>query len=488
MQRAPGWGDLLRGANLLRSVALSGSAALHAINLYLSTTILPSVVADIGGIDYYAWNTSVFVVASIIAAALSSRALARLGARGAYGLGAAIFVLGAVFCATAPSMPVMLIGRVVQGFGGGFLVALPYPMIRRVFAPQLWPRAMALISSMWGIATLLGPAVGGVFAEFGVWRAAFWSLVPATALFTLMALKILPRDDRGEETTGLPTVQLLLLTAAVLATSIGSVGTSLAWNGGGVLVAGSLLLVLARAESRATTERLLPRGALQPASPLSALYALSALLAITVTCTEIFVPLFLQVLHRRSPLEAGYIAALMSAGWTLAAVMGSGLRGRRLTTSLRASPILSLASLLTLALIVPRVGDGSWAELAPICLALVVAGFAVGMAYPHLSTRVLVVAPDDEQEIAASSIMTVQLSATALGAALAGLIVNLAGLGGSGALAAGEMSGAELEVARAARWLFVVLLAAPAICLRLIWGRAPEYGRGVEVDRGAPGC
>src|SRR5690625_293077 len=113
----PGWGDLLRGRNLIRSVALCGSVALHAINLYLSTTILPSVVADIGGLDYYAWNTSVFVVASIIAAALSARLLARLGARGAFGFGAAIFVVGAALCALAPTMGVMLVGRTVQEIG-----------------------------------------------------------------------------------------------------------------------------------------------------------------------------------------------------------------------------------------------------------------------------------------------------------------------------------------------------------------------------------
>src|SRR5690625_1891373 len=226
----PGWGDLLRGRNLIRSVALCGSVALHAINLYLSTTILPSVVADIGGLDYYAWNTSVFVVASIIAAALSARLLARLGARGAFGFGAAIFVVGAALCALAPTMGVMLVGRTVQGFGVGFLVALPYPLIRHVFDERLWPRAMALISSMWGIATLLGPAVGGVFAEFGVWRAAFWSLIPVTLVFTLLAIRVLPEgngraEEEGAGAPGVPLLQLVLLTAAVIAASVGSVTT-----------------------------------------------------------------------------------------------------------------------------------------------------------------------------------------------------------------------------------------------------------------------
>src|SRR5690606_30678136 len=137
--------------------------------LYLSTTILPSVVWDIGGLDYYAWNTTVYVVASIVGAAISARLLTRCGPRLAYALAALVFAVGALLCAAAPSMLVMLVGRGVQGLGGGMLVALPYAMTRIVFPEPLWPRAMAMISGMWGIATLLGPALGGIFAELGIW-------------------------------------------------------------------------------------------------------------------------------------------------------------------------------------------------------------------------------------------------------------------------------------------------------------------------------
>lgn len=69
------WGGLLSSRNGIRSFALAGGFALHAINVYVATTILSSVVADIGGIDYYAWNTTLFVVASIIGSALSAKLL-----------------------------------------------------------------------------------------------------------------------------------------------------------------------------------------------------------------------------------------------------------------------------------------------------------------------------------------------------------------------------------------------------------------------------
>ena len=67
------WADLLSGRNGVRSLALAGGVALHAVNVYIATTILPSVVRDIGGLDYYAWNTTLFVVASILGSATSAR-------------------------------------------------------------------------------------------------------------------------------------------------------------------------------------------------------------------------------------------------------------------------------------------------------------------------------------------------------------------------------------------------------------------------------
>ncbi|WP_312111434.1 MFS transporter, partial [Pantoea septica] len=152
------WNDLLGGRNLFFSIALSGGVALHAINIYIATTVLPSVVNEIGGLELYSWNTTLFVVASILGSALTSRLLAQLGARKAYLVAVMLFIAGSLVCALAQTMPVMLAGRALQGLGGGFLFALCYAMIYTVFDEKLWPRAMALISGMWGVATLLGPA------------------------------------------------------------------------------------------------------------------------------------------------------------------------------------------------------------------------------------------------------------------------------------------------------------------------------------------
>ena len=449
-----GWAALLSGANGVRSLALAGGVILHAVNVYIATTILPSVVRDIGGIDYYAWNTTLFVAASILGSALSARLLARTGPRGAYISASLVFAAGALICGLAPSMPVMLLGRFIQGLGGGFLFALSYAMIRLVFDESLWPRALALISGMWGVATLVGPAIGGIFAGFGVWRAAFWSLIPVAALFALLAATVLPgRSADRAPGSPLALAQLLFLTAAVLAVSAGSVSPELSHNILGLGAAVILTALLIRSERRAR-HRLLPDGAFRISTALGALYATMSLLAVAVTSGEIFVPLFLQVLHHQSALVAGYLAALMGAGWTLGSVASSGASGAGIRRAILAGPILGLVGMLMLAVLMGSPSSGDWLAVMPICLALVAIGLGVGLAWPHLLTRVFQAAPAGEQDLTSASITTVQLFATALGAALAGMVANLAGLTEPGGIA-GTMS--------AAGWLFGVFALAPVI-------------------------
>lgn len=448
------WSELFSGTNAVRSLVLAGGVGLHATNIYVATTILPSVVHDIGGLEYYAWSTALFVVTSIVGSALSGKLLERFGSKAAYAVAAIVFGLGALICAGAWSMPILLVGRAVQGLGGGLLFALPYALIRLVFEERLWPRAMTILSGMWGIATLIGPAVGGVFAEMGVWRAAFWSLLPITILFTALAATVLPKRSQGAGAgSPIAVTQLSLLMTAVLALSAGSVSTGVAWNAAGIAVAVAVSVVLVFVEKR-SPRRLLPRGAFQPASPFLALYATMCLLAVTVTSSEIFMPLFFQTLHGQSPLAAGYLAALMAAGWTLGSISSAGATGKRISRVFRLAPALMLGGMIALAVLVPRPSDGSFWQLAPTCLALVAVGFGVGLAWPHLLTRVLGAASEDEALVASSSLTTVQLFATSLGAALAGMVANLGGLGSSL-----EVVG----VSTAARFLFVTFAIGPAL-------------------------
>ncbi|MGC3985546.1 MAG: MFS transporter [Pseudorhodoferax sp.] len=452
------WGELLRGRNGLLAVALTGGVALHAVNVHIVTTVLPSVVQDIGGLAWYAWNTTLFVVASIVGAAMSVRLLATRGPRGACLAALALFALGSAACASATAMPWMLAGRSVQGLGGGMLAALSYALIRVVFAPPLWPRAVALVSGMWGVATLCGPAVGGLFAQAGHWRWAFWALLPVSALQAALVAWQLRGGAAAEDRPAVAVRQIALLAASVLAVAAASLSPQLAWQGAGVLL-GLALGAAAVALDRRARVRLLPHGATALRTPLGAVYACVALLLVGTT-TEIYVPYFLQTLHGLTPLAAGYLTAAMAGGWSAGSLLSSGRTGDRAARLLRAGPVLCTAGLLALAVLVP-LGEGLDAGPRMLLggLALAGVGAGVGVGWPHLLTRVLRLAPQGEGGLASAAITTVQLYGMAIGAAVAGLVANAAGL-----TVPGGVAGAQ----SAAAWLFASFAVAPAVAAWLV--------------------
>ncbi|MNR83744.1 putative multidrug-efflux transporter [compost metagenome] len=456
------WGALLGGQNGLRALALTGGVALHAINVHIVTTVLPSVVREIGGLDWYAWNTTLFMVASIIGASFSVRLLAALGPRSSYLSALLIFAAGSCICAMASSMPMMLAGRSVQGLGGGFLAALSYGLIRVVFAPPLWPRAIALVSGMWGISTLCGPAVGGLFAEAGHWRWAFWTLLPiALAQASLVAVQLRPENlasvPRNKSTPAVPLAQIALLTASVLAIAAGSLSPVLLWQAFGVFIGLLLGAATIFCERRASVHMLPTRGTVL-STPLGAVYASIALLLIGIM-TEIFVPYFLQTLHGHAPLTAGYLTAAMAAGWSVGSMLFSGHGHIGAARLLRAGPALCTLSLLALGVLIPfDLGLHAHLRTTLCAVALAGVGAGVGIGWPHLVTRVLTVAAAGEESTASAAITTVQLYGMAVGAAIAGLVVNAAGIGSPGGIAGAQS---------AAVWLFFSFALAPAMAMLL---------------------
>ena len=452
------WKSLLSGSNGIKAISLAGGVGLHAVNVFLATTILPSVVKDIGGLAFFSWNTTLFVTASIIGSVLSARLLSQKGPKRAYQLSIIIFSVGSLCCALAPAMPIMLIGRFVQGLGGGLLFALSYSMIRLVFEKTLWSRAIALISGMWGIAALSGPFIGGIFAELGVWRLSFGSILIISAVLFLVISKVLPKEDTNEQLTPAPPIlKLFVLTAATIFVSIGSITSSLAVTIGGVMVSVLLILLLVKLE-KGSTNRLLPRGSYLLSSDLGATYAAMGFLA-AATAVEIYIPYFLQEIHYYSPLKAGYLTIVMAMGWTVFSILFSGASSQRIVKIWHIGPVIMASGLACLAFIMPNANITPSLSLALICLSLVLIGGGIGMGWPHLLTKALSSAMKGEEDQAAASLTTVQLIATAFGAAFTGLITALAGINNV----------AEIEnVKNAAFVLFSVFAISPLMTLFIV--------------------
>ena len=423
------WSELLSGRNGLRAIALCGGVAVHAINVYIVTTIMPSVVRDIGGIDFYAWITSIFVAASIIGSTLSVRLMEQMGLRSSYLLGIFVFILGSMCASMAPSIHFLLLGRAIQGLGGGVMLGLSYASVRLMFEQHLWSHAMALISTMWGVSTLTGPAVGGLFAEFGAWRAALWSTVPVALLVASLVYTQVPQysDTSKVQTPSKPPFfKILLLSFSVIVLSFGSLGDT--WHMRVVSMIGVIVILsmIAMSDLKGNNP-LFPTALYSLKHPVGAFFLGVVFLSMGVT-TEVFIPYFLENIHGLRPLFAGYMAAMMSAGWTIGSLLTASSATPTINRLMIFSPFLSGLCLLSLGILMPWQSLSSehhavWLMIIP----LIGIGLGVGMVWPHILSRILIAADKGQENQTTSAITTVQLYAVSLGTALGGMITAMAG-------------------------------------------------------------
>jgi MFS family permease len=447
------WRALLGPKHLGAATVLAGGVALYATNEFLTVSLLPSAVADIGGQRLYAWVTTVYLVASVITATTVNPILVRLGPRWSYLTALSVLSAGSVVCALAPSMEILLVGRAVQGGAGGLVAGLGYAVINAALPQSLWIKASALVSAMWGVGILLGPATGGLFAQFGSWRWAFGALAILTVAMMVLVPVALPGRSAAEtaEANGaglrIPVWSLLLLGSAAFAVSVAGIPRNPAVTGGllalGVVLVGCFLVVDRRARVS-----VLPATAFRP-GPLKWMYATLGLL-MAATMVDMYVPFFGQRLAHLEPVVAGFLGVTVSIGWTTGELASASI-----TKTAKAVRVVAVAPLvMAFGLGMAALSQHDDTPLAAIILwgvALVITGTGVGMAWPHLSAWAMGGVDDPaEGGTAAAAINTVQLICGAFGAGLAGVIVNMTDRGD----------------ATAPRWLFgifAVLVAAGCV-------------------------
>lgn len=423
---AGSWRELLGDYGGATTV-LAGGVAIYATNEFITMSLLPSAVADIGGERFYTWVTTVYLVSSVVAATTVGPVLTRFGPRWSY-LGALLsFSVGSALCTLAPTMQLLLVGRVVQGLAGGLLAGLGYAVISAALPDRLWTRASAAVSAMWGIGTLIGPTAGGLFAQFGLWRGGFGllaALAVAMSLLVPIALPArVPASDTGSAGPRIPVWSLLLLGSAALVVSVAAIPRNTAVTGGLLAFSVALVLAFMVVDRRAGTA-VLPRSAFGP-GPMKWIYATLGLL-MAATMGDMYVPLFGQRLGALAPVVAGFLGAALSVGWTVGEIASASVTDVRATVRLVtvAPPVMAVG--LTVAALSQK--DGASTGYVVIwAVALAITGAGIGIAWPHLSAWAMGAVQDDpaEQAVAAAAINTVQLVCGAFGAGLAGVVVNL---------------------------------------------------------------
>ncbi|SLN35422.1 MFS transporter [Oceanibacterium hippocampi] len=416
-----GWLTLFRGAYAVPTWTLGLGVGLHALNAFMVATIMPSAVRDIGGLALISWASSVFLVASIVTGASGGWLKGAFGGRRVFLVSTLLLIAGSLIAALAPSMPVLLIGRALQGIGEGAVLALCYALVGEVYPSRAMPRAFGLLSIVYAAAALIGPAGAGLLAEHASWRIAFLANLPLGLIFVLLVLAGPASTPRAGGRRIPPLGRLTAIAGGVMAISMaGRAGDAL-------LTAGWLAIAVAALAGsvivdRRQNSRLFPLAAFGLSGAVGLGFWAALLMALATGGITVYVPLFMQEFQGLTPLEAGYVVVLLSLAWSGAAFLVASLRSERADPLLIAGPALIAVGMFILA---PTIVGSSVVLPA---LALIVAGTGFGISWAFLSQRLLDATPAAERDLTAGAIPTLENAGWALGAAVSGMIASLAGL------------------------------------------------------------
>lgn len=381
-------------------------------------TILPTAARELEGLGGYGWAFSSFMLTNLVGTMAAGQLADERGPRLPLVLAATSMCLGLVIAIWAGNWPVLMMGRALQGLGGGALITLAYLGIRRGYPEALRPRMMAIVSSSWVLPSLLGPLAAGALAERASWRWVFALLLPlaiATVVLMLPAMGRLP-PPRGMPARGRTAFSALL--AVVLAIILASLEVLSAWTVPVVTICLAFAAVFAR--------RVLPRGTLLLARGLPAGLAFRTLLSFVFFGAEAFVPLGLSLLRGYSPTAGGLVLTAASLSWVVGSWTQAKLDERY---GPRTRPARMLGGLLLVAFGIVGMAAAMVTLSVPSGLSTLgwaIAGLGMGMAYPTTSVLVLDQAAPGEEGWISSSLNLMENVGIALGAGFGGAVYGLA--------------------------------------------------------------
>lgn len=418
-------------------IALVTAAAFEGMAV---PTVMPALVDELDGLELYGWTFSAFWLTNIIGITLGGSESDRSGPARPLVVGVVLFAAGLVVSGLAPTMPVVIAGRAIQGFGAGAVSAVVYAVIARAYATEAQPRMIALVSSAWVIPGLIGPALAGVVTDWVGWRWIFLAVVPP-ALITAAALwsplrRLGPartaKPGRSDARRAIDAIRLAAGSTLLLAvTFAGSVPLGVV-----MLVVGGWLAVGA-------LRHLVPAGTLRAARGRPAVIAAIFVIGFAFFGTEAFLPLTVVELRGASVTVGGIALSAAAVTWSI----GSWLQARFAGRGTRGALVLAGCTLIGVGIVIIATVLLPSVPIAVAAVGWAIGGLGMGLAYSMLTLLVLETATPGEEGFSSSALALMFTLGTALGAGVGGAVVALADAG-------------TLELATALGIVFAIMLAA----------------------------
>lgn len=432
------------------------ATGLIAIDATILATAVPSVVHDLGSYQQFPWLFSVYLLAQAVSVPIYSKLADTVGRKPIILIGIALFLLGSILCGFAWSMPSLILFRLVQGLGAGAVGPMAMTIVGDIYTVSERAVVQGYIASVWAVSSVVGPALGGVFAQFDMWRLIFFINAPLCLIAGGMLLRHF-REQTERRRHRIDFAGAALLTVGLTGIILGVLegGNAWAWLSAPSLVcfgAGVVALVLFALVERRAAEPIIDLRLISRRLILTTTLASFAIGALLTGVTS-FAPAYLEGSIGVVPLLSGLAVAAMTLGWPLSAANAGRLylrHGFRFTALIGSS--IATIGAIGLALVGPY----------PNAISLAAVAFVIGFGLGWTAAPTLIVAQASVgwgERGAVTGMNTFARSAgSAVGVAVFGAISNAV-------MAAGGGSGDPATVVHASTWVFVAAAVTAALVL-----------------------
>jgi EmrB/QacA subfamily drug resistance transporter len=418
-------------------IAIIAAMFFSSINQTIVGVALPRIIAKLGGMEYYTWIITIYLLTSTISTILVGKLSDIYGRKYFILSGIVIFMAGAFLSGTSKDIIQLIIYRGVQGAGAGIIMATAYTAIGDLFSPRERGRWSGLMSAVFGMSSVLGPGVGGYIVEHLEWHWVFWLFLPLGIMAFFMILILFPKVERqaSQSIDYLGSV-LLTLTIVPMLLAFSWAGTKYSWASSAILglfglTLGALVLFIL-AETKAKTP-VLPLSLFKE-SVVSISNVIGFIMNGGMMGALTYMPFYIQGVMGISPTYAGYVTMPMSI--SMFAV--SAYAGRRMTKTgkYKNMALLGLSIMVAGMLLMVLM---TYAKSLPLAIiSMVVFGFGLGLGMPVFMLAVQNVVHPKDLGVATASVQLFRNLGSTIGIAVMGTVLSTSIAGRMGGLAAGN--------------------------------------------------